>query len=78
MEKVYVEIENFLIYSVISTIFFAGVSTSSPMGDNIRMFFEKLRDRMHMDMTDTIGIPRLDPFTTDRLEFDGNTLDLGK
>lgn len=42
------------------------------MGDNIREFLEELRIRMHMDMTDTMGIPRLDPFTIDSLELDQN------
>lgn len=42
------------------------------MGDNIRNLLEQLRDRMHMDMTDSIGIPRLDPFTADSLVLDSN------
>lgn len=42
------------------------------MGDNISNLLEKLRDRMHMDMTETMGIPRLDPFTTDSLNLDSN------
>lgn len=48
------------------------------MGDNIRNIFEKLRARMHMDMTETMGIPRLDPFTADSLVLDSSLLgDLG-
>lgn len=48
------------------------------MGDNIRNMLEQLRSRMHMNMTDTMGIPRLDPFTADSLVLDSSPLsDLG-
>lgn len=49
----------------------------SVMGDNIRSLLEKIRERMHMDMMDTMGIPRLDPFTADSLVLDSSILDMG-
>lgn len=50
------------------------MSTRSVMGDNINRLLEKFRDRMHMDMTETMGIPRLDPFTADSLLLDSSAL----
>lgn len=46
------------------------VSAYSAIGDNMRAMLEELRIRMHMDMTDSVGIPRLDPFTMELLEVD--------
>lgn len=43
------------------------------MGDNIREILEELRIRMHMNMTESMGIPRLDPFTISEVSIDPET-----
>lgn len=52
--------------------------TFSGTDDKINHLLEELRARMHMDMSDTLGIPRLDPFTVDFLHLDSKQLgDIG-
>lgn len=48
------------------------------MGDNIRGIMEELRLRMHMDMTEELGIPALDPFEVDSLLLDMNEFEMGE
>lgn len=50
----------------------------SAMCQNIRDILEELRIRMHMDMTEEMGIPALDPFEMDRIHLSLADLDLGE
>lgn len=43
----------------------------------MKELLEELRARMHMDMTDTLGIPRLDPFSIDNLQINPHDTILG-
>lgn len=40
------------------------------ISDNLRDLLEELRIRMHMDMTEEMGIPRLDPFHIEELDLE--------
>lgn len=40
------------------------------INNNLRDLLEELRIRMHMDMSEELGIPRLDPFFIDELDLD--------
>lgn len=48
------------------------------MGDNLRGILEELRLRMHMNMTEELGIPALDPFEVDSLLLNMNDFGLGE
>lgn len=52
----------------------AGVPKINLTNSIFRDFLEQFRLRMHMDMTDSLGIPRLDPFTMDSLVMNSNEL----
>lgn len=50
----------------------------SAMCQNIRAILEELRIRMHMDMTEELGIPALDPMEIDRLHLNLQDFELGE
>lgn len=70
-----------LLYNLYSTyknyFFLLSIASVRAYGKNIRKILDDLRDRMHMDMTETMGIPRLDPLTIDRLKINEEDTELG-